>query len=131
MIDWTLDLFFPRDITLFQARPTQVLQEMHLEQGDVLFHAGEPTFSFYIVKSGLIDLRNPDGTLARSVGPGDHFGERALLGDRIWRFTAVAAERSTLVALGAKVFDTITRADTSIRDLLGKTASEVPPREAS
>ena len=128
MIDWTLDLFFPRDITLFQAKPTQVIQETHLEQGDVLFHAGEPTFSFYIVKSGLIDLRNPDGTLSRSVGPGDHFGERALLGDRIWRFTAVAAERSTLVALGAKVFDTITRADTSIRELLVKTASKLPER---
>jgi NADH dehydrogenase len=127
MMDWTLDLFFPRDITLFQSQPTQVVQETHLEPGDVLFNAGEPAFSFYIVKNGLIELRHSDGTLARSVGPGDHFGERALLGDRIWRFTAVASERTTLVALGANVFDTITRADKSIRELLVTTASKLPP----
>ena len=126
MLDWTLDLFFPRDISLFEWESTEVLQETHLEVGDILFHAGEPAFSFYIVKSGMIDLRHADGALARSVGPGDHFGERALLGDRIWQFTAVAAEPTTLVSLGAGVFDTITRADTSIRDLLVKTASKLP-----
>lgn len=124
LLDWTLDLFFPRDITLFQSKPTQVVKEMHLEKGDTLFHAGEPAFSFYIVKSGLVDLRHADGTPSRSVGPGDHFGERALLHDRIWQFTAVAAERTVLVALGANVFDTITRADTTIREFLLRTASK-------
>ena len=33
MIDWTLDLFFPRDITLLRSRTTEVLQEVHLEKG--------------------------------------------------------------------------------------------------
>ncbi|MEA3212837.1 MAG: hypothetical protein QOE70_5894 [Chthoniobacter sp.] len=125
LIDWTLDLFFPRDITLLQSKPTQVMKEMHLEAGDRLFHAGEPVFSFYIVKSGKIDLLNPDGSLSRCVLPGDHFGERALLHDRIWRFSAVAAEGTVLVALGASVFDTLVRADTSIRDLLLRTASKL------
>jgi NADH dehydrogenase len=123
MLDWTLDLFFPRDITLFQSKPTQILREMHLEKGDTLFNAGEPAFSFYIVKTGSIQLSSPDGESGRSVGPGDHFGERALLHDRVWQVSAVAAERTVLVALGASVFDTITRADHSIRDLLLKTAS--------
>ena len=130
LLDWTLDLFFPRDITLFQSKPTQVVQEMHLEKGDVLFTAGDPAFSFYIVKSGSVDLLHPDGSLARTIGLGDHFGERALLHDRIWRFTAVASEGTTLVSLGAKVFDTITRADKSIRELLLNTASKLPPSAA-
>ncbi len=126
MLDWTLDLFFPRDITLFQSRPTQVMKEMWLQTGDPLFHAGEPAFSFYILKSGRIDLFNPDGSLSRSVSPGQHFGERALLGDRIWQLTAVAGEPSALVALGAQVFDTITRADRSLREFLLTTASKLP-----
>jgi len=132
VMDWTLDLFFPRDITLLQSQPTQILQETHLEAGDILFHAGEPAFSFYIVKSGRIDLSNADNSPVRSVGPGDHFGERALLSDRTWQLTATAGERTTLIALEAKVFDAITRADTSIRDLLIKTASKlpVPPQRA-
>ena len=52
MIDWTLDLFFPRDITLLRSRPTEVLQEVHLDKDDVVFHAGEPALSFYVVKKG-------------------------------------------------------------------------------
>ncbi len=124
MIDWTLDLFFPRDITLFQSRPTQVVKEMHLHAGDKLFDAGDPAFSFYIVKSGRIDLQDAEGKATRSVLPGDHFGERALLNDRVWQLTAVAAEPTVLLALGASVFDTITRADKSIRDFLLGSASD-------
>lgn len=126
MIDWTLDLFFPRDITLFRTRPTKVVQEVHLRTGDKLFDAGDPAFSFYIVKSGRIELRKSDGTLSRPVVPGEHFGERALLTDRIWQLTAVAAEPTHLVALGGDVFDAITRADKSIRDFLLATASKTP-----
>ena len=82
------------------------------------------------MKNGRIDLAHPDNTASRSVGPGDHFGERALLGDRTWQLTATAAEPTTLIAIEAEVFDTITRADTSIRDLLLKTASRLPvPRQ--
>jgi NADH dehydrogenase len=99
---------------------------MHLEKGDILFHAGEPAFSFYIVKTGLIHLLDSNGEVSRVVGPGDHFGERALLEDRIWRFTARAAEGTILVALGAKVFETIAGTDTSIRELLVKTAAALP-----
>lgn len=126
MIDWTLDLFFPRDITLFQSKPTQVVPEMNLQPGDKLFDAGDTAFSFYIVKSGRIDLLKPDGTLSRPVLPGEHFGERALLTDRTWQLTAVAAEQTVLVALGADVFDSITRADKSIREFLLSTASKTP-----
>jgi NADH:ubiquinone reductase (H+-translocating) len=126
MIDWTLDLFFPRDITLFQTQPTQVVQEINLQTGDRIFEAGDPAFSFYIVKSGRIDLLKADGTLSRPVLPGEHFGERALLHDRLWQLTAVAAEQTVLVSLGADVFDTITRADKSIRDFLLATASKTP-----
>ena len=106
MIDWTLDLFFPRDMTLIRSRPTEVIQEMHLEKGDTLFHAGEPAQSFYIVKKGRIELSDAGGVV-KSIREGEFFGERALMSDRVWRFTAVATEPGTLAVLDARAFATI------------------------
>lgn len=118
MIDWTLDLFFPRDITLFQPRYTKPLEDIHLEKGDAVFLAGEPAFSFYVVKSGRIELRDETGAVKRTIGAGEHFGRRALLGDFKWHLSAVAIESSTLVVLSARVFDAITRTSTSMRERL-------------
>ena len=128
VIDWTLDLFFPRDITLLRSRPTEVVQEVHLEKGDTVFHAGEPALSFYVVKAGRIELRDGDGPLM-SIGPGQHFGERALLHDRKWRFTAIAAEPSTLVALEAKVFQAITSASASIYEFFEHSSQQYLTRK--
>lgn len=128
MIDWTLDLFFPRDITLLRSRPTELLQDMHLQKGDFVFHSGEPALSFYIVKTGRIDLTDEQG-LVKSLGVGEHFGERALLHDKIWRFTATAAEPTTLVAVSAKMFGAIDRASSSIHRLFEQSASQYVTRE--
>jgi len=128
MIDWTLDLFFPRDITLLTPKPTEVLQEMHLEKGDQLFHSGEPALSFYIVKSGRIDLLDENGVV-KSVGAGEHFGERALLHDHIWRFSATAAEQSTLVTLDAKVFNSISSASSSIHHFFETSSNQYSTRQ--
>lgn len=127
MIDWTLDLFFPRDMILMRSQPTRVLKEVHLEKGDQLFHAGEPAFSFYIVKSGRIDLSDENG-FVKALGRGEHFGERALLQDNIWRFSAVAAEPTTLVSLDAATFKAIDGASSSFHKLFTKSASQYATR---
>ena len=128
MIDWTLDLFFPRDITLLRARTTEVLQEVHLEKGDTVFHAGEPAMSFSVVKTGRVTLNDENGPVM-SIGPGEHFGERALLHDRKWRFTAVAAEPSTLVSLEAKVFQAISSASASIHEFFEHSSQQYLSRQ--
>jgi len=128
MIDWTLDLFFPRDITLLRSRTTEVLQEVHLEKDDVVFHAGEPAMSFYVVKKGRIELRDDTGTVM-SLGGGEHFGERALLSDRRWRFTAVAIEPTTLVSLDAKIFEAVSSASSSIHEFFEHSAQQYVTRQ--
>ncbi len=127
MIDWTLDLFFPRDIVLFQPRYTKPLEDIHLEKDDPVFHAGEPAFSFYVVKVGRIELRDDAGKAVRTLVAGEHFGRRALLGDCTWHYSAVAAEPTTLVVLSARVFDAITRTSTSVRERLENLSA--PPDE--
>ena len=118
VLDWTLDLFFPRDVSLFRPRYTQPVEDIYLEKGDVVFHAGEPAFSFYVVKSGRIELHDDEGNLVRTASTGEHFGRRALLQNRTWRLTATAAEASTLISLSARVFDSMMRASPDLRENL-------------
>jgi len=128
VIDWTLDLFFPRDITLLRSRTTEVLQEVHLTKGDTIFHSGEPATSFYVVKTGRIELNDENGPVM-SIGPGEHFGERALLHDRKWRFTAIAAEPTVLVSLEAKVFQAISSASSSIHEFFEHSSQQYLSRQ--
>ncbi len=122
-LEWTVELFFPRDINLLTPQYSSPLREMYLTAEDVLFRAGEPAYSFYMVKSGRVDILDADGSLIKSLGPGQHFGERALLADRIWRFTARAREDSHLVSLGSQVFDTLMYASGDLAGLLKGTAT--------
>lgn len=124
LIDWTLDLFFPRDINLLSPRYTKNLQEAYLEKGDVLFQSGEPAFSFYIVKKGCIHLTDENGELIKSVGSGEFFGERALLSDQTWRFTATAMEDSSLIGLGSQEFKAILENSTTMRQMLERSARQ-------
>ncbi|MEM7791078.1 MAG: FAD-dependent oxidoreductase, partial [Verrucomicrobiota bacterium] len=122
LIDWTLDLFFPRDINLLSPRYTRALQEAFLEEGDVLFNAGEPAFSFYIVKTGCIEITDTSGKVIKRATAGEFFGERALLAGEGWRYTAVATEKTTLIGLGSEEFKLILQNSTSMRQLLERSA---------
>lgn len=124
LIDWTLDIFFPRDINLLSPRYSHALQEAHLEAGNVLFKAGEPAFSFYVVKKGCIRLTDENGALIKEVSSGEFFGERALLNDHTWRFTATAATESALIGLGSEEFKAILENSHSMRKLLERSASQ-------
>lgn len=124
VIDWTLDLFFPRDINLLSPRYSQILQEAYLEPGDILFNAGEPAFSFYIVKKGRIELLDSDGKIIKTVPAGEFFGERALLSDKTWHFTARAHEETSLIALGGAEFKTLLESSATMRNLLEHSARQ-------
>lgn len=123
LAEWTFDVFFPRDINLLTPRYSNPLTEMYLEKGDVLFHSGEPAFSFYVVKDGRMEIRDDEGRVVHAIHKGGHFGERALLADKIWRFNAVAAIPSVLVAISDAVFQQLTSSSGSIGDLLTRSAS--------
>lgn len=121
LLDWIFDLFFPREISLLRGTPTEPLREMHLEKGDEIGHPGDPARSLYIVKSGRVDITDGQG-LVRSVGPGDYFGELALLNNRPWIFTATAAEETTLVALDGASFRALSGASQSIHRFFEKSS---------
>ena len=124
MAEWTFELFFPRDINLLTPSFSSPLGEMHLEPGDSLFHAGEPAQSLYAVKKGNVNITDAQGQIVKAAGPGEHFGERALLSDGIWRFDATATESSELVAIDGQTFKTLAKSIGSLDALFRGTAQQ-------
>jgi len=122
MTEWTLELFFPKDINLLNPRYTNSYSEILLEAGDVLFNEGDPAFSFYMVQRGRIDITDTDERVIKSLTQGEHFGERALLTDQIWRYSAVAREETVLIALEKDVLDRMVRGCGSFQKMLQSSA---------
>ena len=126
IIDWTLDLFFPRDINLLNPRYTKLFREVHLEPGDHLFNKGEPAFSLYVVKEGQIDLKNSGtGEIVRTIEPGDFFGERALVYGGGYHYDAVAPDSTQLLSVSGEVILPFFEASRRLRQVLAKTTAQI------
>lgn len=121
MFEWTLELFFTRDINLLNPNHTTDFAETYLEKGDILFHKDDPALSFYIVKSGSIELRD-NGNPVTVVHANEHFGEKALLDKTNYLFQAVALEPTKLVSIRSSIFEKIVSADSSIAQSLKQSA---------
>jgi NADH dehydrogenase len=106
--EWTLELLFPRDISLLNVKMTEVIGRVHLEKGDPIYHVGDAAFSFYLVEKGHVKIDDRSGSV-RTLGPGEHFGERELLQNTKRQFDATALESSTLIALDKTTFEALTK----------------------
>lgn len=71
------------------------LAPVRLAAGDVVFRQGEPGDRFYLVAEGEVEAA-PEGRAASVLGPGESFGEIALLRD-VPRTATVTARTETLL----------------------------------
>ncbi|MCG8601830.1 MAG: FAD-dependent oxidoreductase [Verrucomicrobiales bacterium] len=125
MIDWTLDLFFPRDINLLNPRYTRLFKQVHLEPEDRLFNRGEPAFSLYVVQHGQIDLVDQNDEVVRTIGEGDYFGERALVHGGGYLYNAVSRGQTKLVSLSGEIVLPFFESSRRFRRILARTTTQV------
>ncbi len=108
-LDWLLELFFPRDLAKFEVRRTEALSTSHWRAGDCLVREGERGDTFFVLQKGQVeivraDAAAPGGERRLAVkGPGESFGETALLTD--------APRNATVRALTSVDVLTFRRAD--------------------
>ena len=76
-------------------------EEMEYQPGRVIVDAGTPRdYAFFVVLDGTATVSHQD-RVVRTLGPGDHFGEKAILEDGIRTATVTADRRLTaLVMMG-------------------------------
>ena len=73
--------------------------------GEVLFNAGDPGDSFYVVEHGLFAVSDKTGKELARCGKGQCFGELALLRSEPRAATVTAVEASKALACSKEVFD--------------------------
>jgi predicted MFS family arabinose efflux permease len=72
-------LFAPLPVTTLERLASRVV-DLEVPAGTALVEQGAPGDLFYLIAAGEIDVVR-DGTLVRTLDPGDYFGEIALLHD--------------------------------------------------
>jgi CRP-like cAMP-binding protein len=138
------------DIAFFERVPTLALlgraalrilaigvESRSLNQGEVLFKAGDRADAGYVVQQGSFSLVPPasEGAQTTKVGPGTLLGELAMLTDTTRPATAKALERATVIRIPRSLFlkmlegvpeaarrlrdEFASRADQSARDMHG------------
>jgi len=80
------------------------LQARRYEAGDVVVQAGEAGGGYYLIREGTADVTLPDGRFVRTLGPGDGFGELALIFGVPRTATVTAKGALTVGVLGRSDF---------------------------
>jgi NADH dehydrogenase len=79
---WTLDLLLPADLIELKFSGSNGIVQEHFEPGEEVFHQDDLGDRLYIIVNGRAEVvRTENGmeTLLARLGPGEYFGEMALL----------------------------------------------------
>ena len=86
-VDWTLDLLLPSDIVQLRTDRAVSIRREHFEPGQAIFREGDHGDWLYLIEEGEVEVRKQVAgereVPIRRLGPGDCFGEIALLGDHV------------------------------------------------
>lgn len=120
--DWTWELLFPRDLAYPRIDRTERIARAHYRPGDYIFVEGEPALNFYVIERGEVEAIRRDQTgqptLMAVFGPGEFFGEIALL-DGTVRIGSIRARTAVeVLVMGKEVFSQISEALTPFRNLV-------------
>jgi NADH:ubiquinone reductase (H+-translocating) len=108
--DWAWQLVFPRDIVQLNLGQTQRLGRAHFEAGQWVFRKGDPGDQFYVIQRGRAGVYLDEAAAPVAVlGPGEHFGEGALLRSAPRSASVKAEETLDVLAMGAAHFTDIAR----------------------
>jgi voltage-gated potassium channel len=99
-----------------------VLRSQSIPRGTIISVKGAPAHAMYFILSGEVEVELPNRRV--SFGPGDFFGELALLHETHRRATIVATSTCRLLALSAEDFSTLTHKHPSLRQHIAEAAKE-------
>ncbi len=110
-LDWTLDVVLQKDFVFNDAAPTESIGREHFEAGETIFRQGEIGDRVYVIVEGEVealrtDASGSDRVIAR-LGPGECFGEMALIHDAPRNSSARTATRVNVMTLRRSAFNSL------------------------
>jgi NADH dehydrogenase len=107
-IDWLLDILLPRDITQLRIFAPEQIHNERFHTGERVFDRGDYGNKLYVVMSGEAEVRR-DGELLARLGPGEMFGEAALLSDAPRNAEIRAASALEVLSVSRPAFEKLVR----------------------
>jgi NADH dehydrogenase len=107
-LDWALSAVFPADLVEVRTAAESGICKQHFEAGEIVFYQGDVGDKVYIIKAGECEvLKECDGvqSTAAMLGPGDYFGEMAVLSDASRNATIRARTRMDVLLVSKSDFD--------------------------
>ncbi len=133
-LDWTLDLFFPRDITQMQTVRAENLRIHHYEPGEIIIHEGHIGREFYMIEKGDVEVlaggANGSGpSVIATLGSREVFGERALLEDTKRSASVRAKSQVDVLVMSRADFRSMVGQFPVLKDYFGRLLAERYPKE--
>jgi CRP/FNR family transcriptional regulator, cyclic AMP receptor protein len=105
------------------ARCIDSLRSRRYRRNETIFHQGDPGDSLYVIEAGSVKIVLPDpegeeGAIIATLGPGDFFGELALLDGEEHSATAIALENTEALVLRRDAFERLVDEDPNLRRAL-------------
>src|SRR6266498_734745 len=108
---WTFELFLPPDLVQLKLTNTTGISHEHFEPGEEVFHQGDLGDRIYIIASGQAEVareENGSETLLARLGPGEYFGEMALLNRTTRNATVRCLEPLDVLSIHKREFSVLT-----------------------
>ena len=116
------------------------MEERTYEAGSVVVRQGDGADEFFVIIEGRVDVEYEerdehdeaqDYTVIAELGPGDYFGELALLTDTPRAASVVVAERCRVLALSRGAFEIyIEESDTAASKVRGEALARIRENSA-
>ncbi len=123
LIDWTLDVPFRADIAVLAPEISSRLQTLHFEAGDEVIRQGDLADTAYVVRSGTLEVLR-SGKPVGTLGPGDFFGEVALMKGTRRTATVRCLTTCELTVFAKEDFDALSMGSSSLAKAIRAQASE-------
>jgi CRP-like cAMP-binding protein len=108
----------------------KLADEVVVKAGKVLAKEGSSGDEFFVIVDGTVEITR-NGEHVTNLGPGDHFGELAILAEVPRTATATATTPATLLVLGHREFHTLLDDQPGIREMVLRSVaawiSEIAP----
>ena len=118
LANWVLAAVLPRNIVQIQQANRPATRYFHFSKGDLVFEPGMIAQGFYVVIEGSFELTIEEGgeTIVKTFGPGDHFGERVILGEGLRTGAVRALEDSRVLIVSRDGFERFASAFPVLRE---------------
>jgi NADH dehydrogenase len=133
-VSWMLDLFLSPELVQLRLDTGVGVTREHFEPNEVIFHQGDIGDRLYIIVRGNVAvLRATDGATSRValLGPGEYFGETALLQQRTRNATLRCVEPTDVISLPRQEFSVLSANLPELRQAFERKSDERAPPQAA